>query len=150
MDAEIYILNDSQHLGSPDVYWTLILTEKGRCYCTLDGTTSEYGKGIIIFPTGSPVGELSYSPEFKGSIIQIPDKLVTGSRSPVSPEFIRKIKENQYLDFSSADKTEEMRMAINYWFLIKEALADFDNIYSRYALANLCTALMKFCERQCC
>lgn len=147
MDAIVNILEDFSRSEPLPNYWTLILITKGESYCKIKGQELECHQGIVIIPSGFVKEDLRCCDGFDGSIIQIPDNLITGSKSPVSGEFIDKVVQHPYLDLSSDDSKNDLAMASNYWFLIKTALQDIDNVYSRIEIVNLCKALMKFCEK---
>lgn len=150
MDENLYILEDFRITYQNPSYWTLILISGGCCRCTVEGKTDEYGKGLVILHPDVIPEELSYVKRYKGSVIKIPDSIVSGPSCPISQEFIQKVKENPYLDLSSESSRDDLRMATNYWFLIKEALAEIENAYARSEIMNLCIALMKFCEKHYC
>ena len=147
MEPIINILEDFCRQASPNSCWTLILVTKGSCSGLIEGKAFEHGKGITIIPADMSWGNLSWSQDFDGGIVQIPESIVTGSGSPVSADFIRKVRQTPWLDLSADDRKDHLKMASNYWFLIKEALHDDSNPYARSEARNLGIALIKFCEK---
>lgn len=147
MEPIINILEDICSQAAPASCWTLILTAKGSCNGLIEGKAFEHGKGITIIPADMSWGNLSCSQDFDGGIIQIPESIVTDSDSPVSEDFIRKVRETPWLDLSAGSSRDDLKMASNYWFLIKEALHDDISPYAKSEAMNLGIALIKFCEK---